>query len=182
MLRVTSDHYLSVSKVTYDITQRSAAFLLQAIAPKGACNQQRKSEIDKCVESAGATYIFGKSGGLILYTWPANDRPSTRSDRLAVGFSTTVKDGILVRIDSAPGLGDFLQLHICHEAMRCASTVLNVPKGSILICEIMGPPAPEFLLQLYEAQLSLQKEEYGGGVHVVNNGKQKWTDGAQYFA
>nr|XP_023421904.1 neurexin-3-beta [Cavia porcellus] len=62
--------------------------------------------------SAGATYIFGKSGGLILYTWPANDRPSTRSDRLAVGFSTTVKDGILVRIDSAPGLGDFLQLHI----------------------------------------------------------------------
>ncbi|XP_006746055.1 neurexin-3-beta-like, partial [Leptonychotes weddellii] len=62
--------------------------------------------------TAGATYIFGKSGGLILYTWPANDRPSTRSDRLAVGFSTTVKDGILVRIDSAPGLGDFLQLHI----------------------------------------------------------------------
>ncbi|KAJ7395766.1 neurexin-3-beta-like protein [Pitangus sulphuratus] len=62
--------------------------------------------------STGATYIFGKSGGLILYTWPANDRPSTRTDRLAVGFSTTVKDGILVRIDSAPGLGDFLQLHI----------------------------------------------------------------------
>ncbi|XP_004624771.1 neurexin 3 isoform X4 [Octodon degus] len=61
---------------------------------------------------AGATYIFGKSGGLILYTWPSNDRPSTRSDRLAVGFSTTVKDGVLVRIDSAPGLGDFLQLHI----------------------------------------------------------------------
>ncbi|XP_077179505.1 neurexin 3 isoform X34 [Paroedura picta] len=61
---------------------------------------------------AGATYIFGKSGGLIVYTWPANDRPSTRTDRLAVGFSTTVKDGILVRIDSAPGLTDFLQLHI----------------------------------------------------------------------
>uniref|UniRef100_A0A8C5QWF2 Neurexin 3 n=1 Tax=Leptobrachium leishanense TaxID=445787 RepID=A0A8C5QWF2_9ANUR len=61
---------------------------------------------------AGATYIFTKSGGLILYTWPHNDRPSTRTDRLAVGFSTTVKDGILVRIDSAPGLMDFLQLHI----------------------------------------------------------------------
>ncbi|XP_069807394.1 neurexin 3 isoform X9 [Dendropsophus ebraccatus] len=61
---------------------------------------------------AGATYIFGKSGGLILYTWPHNDRPSTRTDRLAVGFSTTVKDGILVRIDSAAGLMDFLQLHI----------------------------------------------------------------------
>ncbi|KAK2527636.1 hypothetical protein Q9966_010212 [Columba livia] len=67
---------------------------------------------------AGATYIFGKSGGLILYTWPANDRPSTRTDRLAVGFSTTVKDGILVRIDSAPGLGDFLQLHIALNQYR----------------------------------------------------------------
>ncbi|KAG5206943.1 hypothetical protein JEQ12_018516, partial [Ovis aries] len=71
----------------------------------------RSGQIERGCE-AGATYIFGKSGGLILYTWPANDRPSTRSDRLAVGFSTTVKDGILVRIDSAPGLGDFLQLHI----------------------------------------------------------------------
>ncbi|XP_041122155.1 neurexin 3a isoform X29 [Polyodon spathula] len=60
----------------------------------------------------GATYIFGKGGGLIRYTWPANDRPSTRTDRLAVGFSTSLKDGILVRIDSAAGLGDFLQLHI----------------------------------------------------------------------
>ncbi|MBN3319397.1 NRX3A protein, partial [Atractosteus spatula] len=61
---------------------------------------------------AGATYIFGKGGGLITFTWPSNDRPSTRTDRLAVGFSTSLKDGILVRVDSAPGLGDFLQLHI----------------------------------------------------------------------
>ncbi|KAL7872239.1 hypothetical protein SRHO_G00072220 [Serrasalmus rhombeus] len=61
---------------------------------------------------AGATYIFGKGGGLITYTWPSNERPSTRTDRLAVGFSTTIKDGILVRIDSAPRLGDYIMLHI----------------------------------------------------------------------
>ncbi|XP_051954773.1 neurexin-3b-beta isoform X1 [Xyrauchen texanus] len=61
---------------------------------------------------AGATYIFGKGGGLIIYTWPNNERPSTRTDRLAVGFSTTIKDGILVRIDSAPRLGDYIMLHI----------------------------------------------------------------------
>uniref|UniRef100_A0A667XHG7 Neurexin 3a n=1 Tax=Myripristis murdjan TaxID=586833 RepID=A0A667XHG7_9TELE len=61
---------------------------------------------------AGTTYIFGKGGGLILFKWPANDRPSTRTDRLTVGFSTSLKDGILVRIDSAPGLGDYLMLHI----------------------------------------------------------------------
>ncbi|XP_059355101.1 neurexin-3b-beta-like isoform X11 [Carassius carassius] len=61
---------------------------------------------------AGATYIFGKGGGLITYTWPNNERPSTRTDRMAVGFSTAIKDGILVRIDSAPRLGDYIMLHI----------------------------------------------------------------------
>ncbi|XP_035000216.1 neurexin-3b-beta isoform X15 [Hippoglossus stenolepis] len=61
---------------------------------------------------AGTTYIFGKGGGLITYTWPNNERPSTRTDRLAVGFSSTIKDGILVRIDSAPRLGDYIMLHI----------------------------------------------------------------------
>ncbi|XP_006778905.1 PREDICTED: neurexin 3 isoform X1 [Myotis davidii] len=90
-------------------------------ANQGVCMQQWEGFTCDCSMTSysgnqcndpGATYIFGNSGGLILYTWPANDRPSTRSDRLAVGFSTTVKDGILVRIDSAPGLGDFLQLHI----------------------------------------------------------------------
>ncbi|XP_049626266.1 neurexin-3 isoform X5 [Suncus etruscus] len=90
-------------------------------ANQGVCMQQWEGFTCDCSMTSysgnqcndpGATYIFGKSGGLIVYTWPANDRPSTRSDRLAVGFSTTVKDGILVRIDSAPGLGDFLQLHI----------------------------------------------------------------------
>ncbi|XP_053365366.1 neurexin 3a isoform X8 [Clarias gariepinus] len=61
---------------------------------------------------AGTTFIFGKGGGLITYNWPANERPSTRMDRLTVGFSTSLKDGILVRIDSAPGLGDYIMLHI----------------------------------------------------------------------
>ncbi|KAL8183901.1 UNVERIFIED_CONTAM: Neurexin-2-beta [Gekko kuhli] len=61
---------------------------------------------------AGTTYIFGKGGALITYTWPPNDRPSTRADRLAVGFSTHQKNAILVRVDSASGLGDYLQLHI----------------------------------------------------------------------
>ncbi|XP_030629200.1 neurexin 1a isoform X4 [Chanos chanos] len=60
----------------------------------------------------GTTYIFGRDGGLIVYTWPPNDRPSTRADRLAVGFSTQQKDAVLVRVDSSTGLGDYLQLQI----------------------------------------------------------------------
>ncbi|XP_031660915.1 neurexin-1a-beta isoform X31 [Oncorhynchus kisutch] len=60
----------------------------------------------------GTTYIFGRDGGLITYTWPPNDRPSTRADRLAIGFSTQLKDAVLVRVDSSSGLGDYLKLHI----------------------------------------------------------------------
>lgn len=33
-------------------------------------------------------------------------------DRLAVGFSTHQRSAVLVRVDSASGLGDYLQLHI----------------------------------------------------------------------
>ncbi|XP_075386682.1 neurexin 3 isoform X2 [Tenrec ecaudatus] len=114
-------------------------------ANQGVCMQQWEGFTCDCSMTSysgnqcndpGATYIFGKSGGLILYTWPANDRPSTRSDRLAVGFSTTVKDGILVRIDSAPGLGDFLQLHIEHGKI---GVVFNIGTVDISIKEERTP-------------------------------------------
>ncbi|XP_029900623.1 neurexin 3a [Myripristis murdjan] len=90
-------------------------------ANMGICIQQWENYTCDCSMTSytgtqcndpGTTYIFGKGGGLILFKWPANDRPSTRTDRLTVGFSTSLKDGILVRIDSAPGLGDYLMLHI----------------------------------------------------------------------
>ncbi|XP_013372712.1 PREDICTED: neurexin 3 isoform X5 [Chinchilla lanigera] len=114
-------------------------------ANQGVCMQQWEGFTCDCSMTSysgnqcndpGATYIFGKSGGLILYTWPANDRPSTRSDRLAVGFSTTVKDGVLVRIDSAPGLGDFLQLHIEYGKI---GVVFNIGTVDISIREERTP-------------------------------------------
>ncbi len=66
--------------------------------------------------AAGTTYIFGRGGALITYTWAPNDRPSTRADRLAVGFSTQQSDAILVQVESSQGLGDYLQLHIVSTA------------------------------------------------------------------
>ncbi|KAM6965536.1 neurexin-3b-like isoform 6-T6 [Aplochiton taeniatus] len=90
-------------------------------ANMGVCIQQWENYTCDCTMTSytgttcndpGTTYIFGKGGGLITYTWPNNERPSTRTDRLAVGFSTTIQDGILVRIDSAPRLGDYIMLHI----------------------------------------------------------------------
>ncbi|XP_042597970.1 neurexin-3a isoform X26 [Cyprinus carpio] len=90
-------------------------------ANMGICIQQWENYTCDCSMTSytgtqcndpGTTYIFGKGGGLITFNWPANERPSTRTDRLTVGFSTSLKDGILIRIDSAPGLGDYLMLHI----------------------------------------------------------------------
>uniref|UniRef100_A0A3Q3ERJ3 Neurexin 3a n=1 Tax=Labrus bergylta TaxID=56723 RepID=A0A3Q3ERJ3_9LABR len=90
-------------------------------ANMGICFQQWENYTCDCSMTSytgtqcndpGTTYIFGKGGGLITFKWPANERPSTRTDRLTVGFSTSLKEGILVRIDSAPGLGDYLMLHI----------------------------------------------------------------------
>ncbi|XP_052010066.1 neurexin-3a-like isoform X9 [Xyrauchen texanus] len=90
-------------------------------ANMGICIQQWENYTCDCSMTSytgtqcndpGTTYIFGKGGGLITFNWPANERPSTRTDRLTVGFSTSLKDGILIRIDSAPGLGDYIMLHI----------------------------------------------------------------------
>ncbi|XP_075401629.1 neurexin-2-beta isoform X21 [Tenrec ecaudatus] len=81
---------------------------------------------------AGTTYIFGKGGALITYTWPPNDRPSTRMDRLAVGFSTHQRSAVLVRVDSASGLGDYLQLHIDQGTV---GVIFNVGTDDITIDE-----------------------------------------------
>ncbi|KAM9781597.1 neurexin-1-beta-like isoform 12-T14 [Syngnathus typhle] len=81
---------------------------------------------------AGTTYIFGKGGALITFTWAPNERPSTRADRLAVGFSSLQKDAILVRVESTHGLGDYLQLHIDQGKI---SVIFNVGTDDIGIDE-----------------------------------------------
>ncbi|XP_061607985.1 neurexin-2-like isoform X5 [Phyllopteryx taeniolatus] len=80
----------------------------------------------------GTTYIFGKGGALITFTWAPNERPSTRADRLAVGFSTLQKDAILVRVESTHGLGDYLQLHIDQGKI---GVIFNVGTDDITIDE-----------------------------------------------
>ncbi|XP_008279289.1 neurexin-2-beta isoform X2 [Stegastes partitus] len=80
----------------------------------------------------GTTYIFGKGGALITFTWAPNERPSTRADRLAVGFSTQQKDAILVRVESTSGLGDYLQLHIDQGKI---GVIFNVGTDDITIDE-----------------------------------------------
>ncbi|XP_062892673.1 neurexin-2-like isoform X18 [Mobula hypostoma] len=110
-------------------------------ANQGTCIQQWEGYTCDCTMTSfggalcnypGTTYIFGRGGALITYTWPPNDRPSTRADRLAVGFSTQQKDAILVRVDSASGLGDYLQLHIEQGKIQ---VIFNVGTDDIVIKE-----------------------------------------------
>ncbi|XP_039222094.1 neurexin-2-beta isoform X7 [Crotalus tigris] len=108
---------------------------------QGVCLQQWDGYTCDCTMTSyggpvcndpGTTYIFGKGGALITYIWPPNDRPSTRADRLAVGFSTHQKNAILVRVDSASGLGDYLQLHIDQGTV---GVIFNVGTDDITIEE-----------------------------------------------
>ncbi|XP_038666448.1 neurexin 1a isoform X36 [Scyliorhinus canicula] len=100
-----------------------------------SCDCSMTSYTGTLCNDPGTTYIFSRGGGLITYTWPPNDRPSTRADRLAVGFDTHVKDAILVRVDSSTGLGDYLQLHIEQGKIR---VIFNVGTDDITIEESSG--------------------------------------------
>ncbi|KAM8793778.1 neurexin-2-beta [Eudromia elegans] len=101
-----------------------------------ACDCSMTSYRGPACNDPGTTYIFGKGGALITYTWPPNDRPSTRADRLALGFSTQQRDAVLVRVESASGLGDFLQLHIAQGAL---GVLFNVGTEDIALEERGAP-------------------------------------------
>ncbi|XP_069394629.1 neurexin-1a isoform X8 [Paralichthys olivaceus] len=110
-----------VALMKADLQGPSTTCQEDSCANQGVCLQQWEGFSCDCsmttfggplCNDAGTTYIFGRDGGQITYTWPPNDRPSTRADRLAIGFSTHLKDAVLVRVDSSSGLGDFLKLHI----------------------------------------------------------------------
>uniref|UniRef100_UPI0037E9AF26 neurexin 1a isoform X2 n=1 Tax=Semicossyphus pulcher TaxID=241346 RepID=UPI0037E9AF26 len=96
------------------------------------CDCSMTSYAGPLCNDAGTTYIFGRDGGVVVYTWPPNERPSTRADRLALGFSTQQKHATLLRVDSAAGLGDYLQLNIDKGNIR---VVFNVGTDDINIEE-----------------------------------------------
>ncbi|XP_048126624.1 neurexin-1a-like isoform X7 [Alosa alosa] len=117
----TIERGCEVALMKADLQGPSTTCQEDSCANQGVCLQQWEGFTCDCsmtsyggplCSDAGTTYIFGRGGGLITYTWPPNDRPSTRADRLALGFSTQQKEAVLVRVDSSKGLGDYLKLHI----------------------------------------------------------------------
>ncbi|GFR65060.1 neurexin [Elysia marginata] len=57
------------------------------------------------------SYKFGRHPGLITFTYPKGQRPSTRSDSIAFGFQTTQENAVMLRIDSE-NFGDFIQVEV----------------------------------------------------------------------
>ncbi|XP_054153986.1 neurexin-3-beta-like [Oppia nitens] len=53
-------------------------------------------------------YHIGPNSGLITFTFPADKRPDTKNDLLALGFQTRDENALLVRIES--GTSDYMEL------------------------------------------------------------------------
>ncbi|XP_059422825.1 neurexin-1a-like isoform X3 [Carassius carassius] len=136
-----SEALLCVGQIERGCEGPSTTCQEDSCANQGVCIQQWEGFTCDCsmttyggplCNDAGTTYIFGRDGGLVTYTWPPNDRPSTRADRLAMGFSTHLKEALLVRVNSSSGLGDYLKLHIVNGYI---AAIFNVGTDDINIEE-----------------------------------------------
>ncbi|XP_076392462.1 neurexin 1 isoform X3 [Megachile rotundata] len=89
-------------------------------ANHGTCVQQRNSYTCDCdmtsfigptCNEEAVAYEFGAGRGIITYTFPPDQRPEMKKDRVALGFVTSVKDAVLLRIESASS-NDYLEIKI----------------------------------------------------------------------
>lgn len=73
-----------------------------------------------CVAESVA-YSFGHSGGLITYTFPDGEWPDSKTDRLALGFITTQRTAVLVRIVSGSS-NDYIEMELVSALALSLST------------------------------------------------------------
>jgi neurexin len=57
------------------------------------------------------SYDFGPGRGVLLFMYPTERRPDTRSDAVAFGFLTADPDAVLLRIDSAK-TADYIEIEL----------------------------------------------------------------------
>lgn len=63
-----------------------------------------------CEEHEGAAFRF--SGGVLIYTFPEDKKPETKSDELTIGIKTdATDDSVLIRIDSTSS-NDYIEVQI----------------------------------------------------------------------
>jgi leucine-rich repeat transmembrane neuronal protein 1/2 len=55
--------------------------------------------------------------GLITYSHPADNLPSTTREALALGFRTTLPNAVLVRIDSNT-FEDYIEIELVRQALK----------------------------------------------------------------
>ncbi|ELU16319.1 hypothetical protein CAPTEDRAFT_22004, partial [Capitella teleta] len=75
-----------------------------------SCECDRTSFTGPTCSDDGIAYTFEGGGGLIAYTFPEDDQPSTKRDVISLGFSTAQKDAVLVRVNGATN--DYIEMEL----------------------------------------------------------------------
>ncbi|XP_055878286.1 neurexin-2-like isoform X11 [Biomphalaria glabrata] len=90
-------------------------------ANQGRCVQQWTSYRCDCdmtsytgpmCKEESVSYKFGPGPGLMTFTHPEGQQPSTNFETLAFGFQTFQDNAILLRVDSQNFVGDYIQLEL----------------------------------------------------------------------
>ncbi|RUS79070.1 hypothetical protein EGW08_013175 [Elysia chlorotica] len=76
-----------------------------------SCDCDMTSYTGPMCTDESVSYSFGPRPGLITFTYPSEQAPSTQSDSLAFGFQTHMENAVLLRIDSIDS-GDFIQIEL----------------------------------------------------------------------
>lgn len=76
------------------------------------------SDITLCdVSIDSVAFEFGPKHGVLIYSYPEDRRPDSKSDILAFGFITVQENAQLIRITSASS-NDFLELTLVNSKVR----------------------------------------------------------------
>jgi len=75
-------------------------------------------------------YTFGEQSGVLYYNFPASQRPTTDTDRLAFGFSCSQRHATIVGVSSY-GRDDVIQVHLASHVtatfLTCIDPLLFLP-------------------------------------------------------
>ncbi|KAL3289257.1 hypothetical protein HHI36_003689 [Cryptolaemus montrouzieri] len=117
---IMEDAVVHSSLVTAGCEGQSAKCSHNVCANGGLCVQQWHSYTCECdlttftgptCSDESVSYDFGPNRGIITYTFPEDNRPEMQEDSIAVGFSTTKSDAVLLRVVSGTS-NDYIEIEI----------------------------------------------------------------------
>lgn len=71
------------------------------------------------------SYEFGPNRGIIIYTFPEDNRPEMQEDVVSLGFITTKSDAVLLRLVSGTS-NDYIEMEIVSSLLFLPSRNFNI--------------------------------------------------------